>query len=269
MLEIPDVIKGVLILVFIFVPIEKVFAIHQQKLLREGWFTDLCYYFSGYFIGHGTTKILIIFALLSQRSIPTLSSFVGQLPIVLQVTIAIFIGDLSFYLIHRLMHTVPWLWQFHVIHHSSTNIDWLATVRVHPFEQIFTKAGQMIPLYWFGFSTEALAIYAVFSSAIAFFIHANIRVRFPILKWIIATPEFHHWHHDRHPQLYAQNLAVQLPIVDYIFGTWHMPHQELPKQYGTELNIRTNYFNHLVYPFNHLLKSKESNDSTRSEPINK
>ena len=56
-MEIPDVIKGIIILIFVFVPIEKALAVHHQKLLREGWFTDLCYYFSGYFIGHGTTKL--------------------------------------------------------------------------------------------------------------------------------------------------------------------------------------------------------------------
>ncbi len=249
MSEIPDVIKGILILIFVFIPIEKVLAVHHQKLLREGWFTDLCYYFSGYFIGNGTTKLLIVFVLLSQGSIPIVSGFIAQQPLVLQVTVSIFIGDLCFYFAHRLLHTVPWLWQFHAIHHSSTHIDWLATVRVHPFEQILTKACQMIPLYWLGFSAEALAIYAIFSSAIAFFIHANIRVRFPILKWIIATPEFHHWHHDRYPKIYAQNLAVQLPILDYIFGTLYMPENEQPKLYGTKLNTTTNYFNHLIYPF--------------------
>jgi sterol desaturase/sphingolipid hydroxylase (fatty acid hydroxylase superfamily) len=107
----------------------------------------------------------------------------------------------------------------------------------------------MIPLYWLGFSTEALAIYAIFSSAIAFFIHANIRVKFPILKWIIATPEFHHWHHDRYPHINPQNLAVQLPILDYIFGTLYMPKDEQTKSYGTKLTTKTNYLNHLVYPF--------------------
>jgi len=258
MLEIPDVIKGILILICVFMPVEKILAMHKQKIWREGWFTDICYYFLGYFIGHSTTKLLIIFAVLSQNSIPKLSSFVSQQPLVLQVIVAIFIGDLSFYFIHRLMHTVPWLWQFHAIHHSSTHIDWLATVRVHPFEQILTKACQMIPLYWLGFSTEALAIYIIFSSAIAFFIHANVRVRFPILKWIIATPEFHHWHHDRHPKLYAQNLSVQLPILDYIFGTLYMPDCELPRQYGTELNTKTNYFHHFIYPFKSLFKSKRT-----------
>ncbi|HBC41595.1 MAG TPA: sterol desaturase family protein [Pseudanabaena sp.] len=249
MLEMPEFIKGILILICIFIPLEKLLILHKQKLFRKGWLTDLFYYFSGYFIGKGTTQILIVFALLSQGSIPILSRFVSQQALILQVVVAILIGDLSFYVLHRLLHTVPWLWRFHTIHHSSTHIDWLATVRVHPFEQILTKSCQMIPLYWLGFSTEALAIYAIFSSAIAFFVHANIRIQFPILKWIIATPEFHHWHHDRNPKISNTNFAVQLPIIDYIFGTCYMPQDKTPTKYGSKLNIQTNYFNHLIYPF--------------------
>ncbi len=255
MLQIPDVVKGLLILICVFVPFEKIFAIHKYNLLREGWITDLCYYFSGYFIGRGTAQVVTMFTFLSQDSMPTLLTFMSQKSIGWQVFASIVIGDLSFYFAHRLLHTVPWLWRFHAIHHSSTHIDWLATVRVHPLEQVFTKTCQMIPLYWLGFSTEALAIYAIFSSAIAFFIHANIRVSFPILKWIIATPEFHHWHHDQVSNLGTKNFAVQLPIIDYIFGTYYMPKGELPTEYGTKLETSTNYFSYLVYPFKNVAKN--------------
>lgn len=263
MLEIPDVIKGLLILFCVFVPIEKILAMHKQNLWRKGYFTDILYYFLGFFIGKGTIQFLAVFAIISQTSMPILSNFVSRQNLGLQVFFAILIGDLTFYFAHRLLHTVPWLWQFHAIHHSSTHIDWLATVRVHPFEQIFTKACQMLPIYWLGFSTETLAIYAIFSSAIAFFIHANIRVKFPILKWIIATPEFHHWHHDRYPQLNPQNLAVQLPILDYIFGTWYMPKNQQTQQYGTELNTKTDYFHHLIYPFQNLFKSLDKTNADK------
>jgi sterol desaturase/sphingolipid hydroxylase (fatty acid hydroxylase superfamily) len=269
MLDIPNPIQGLLILIFVFAPLENLLAIHKQKLWREGWITDICYYFSGYFISRGALYILLLFTLIKQGSISLLSEFVSQQPLQLQVLASIVIGDLSFYFLHRLLHTVPWLWQFHAIHHSSTNIDWLATVRVHPFEQIATKAVQIIPLYWIGFSTEALAIYGIFSSAIAFFIHANIRVKFPVLKWIIATPEFHHWHHDRYPKHSAQNLAVQLPIIDYIFGTCYMPNQELPKEYGTGINIKTNYLSHFIYPFNYLLQKRKTNGLTNRDKLTK
>ncbi|MBD2178813.1 sterol desaturase family protein [Pseudanabaena sp. FACHB-1998] len=254
MLEIPDVFKGLLILICVFVPIEKIWSMHKQNLWRDGTITDLCYYFAGFFIGKGTTQLLIIVALLSQGSMPILTSFTSQQPLILQVPVAIFIGDLSFYILHRLMHTVPWLWKFHVIHHSSEQIDWLSTVRVHPFEQILTKACQMIPLYWLGFSTQALAIYAIFSSAIAFFIHANIQIKIPIIKWIIATPEFHRWHHASSPELSNKNLAVQLPIIDYLFGTFHLSSEKSPSKYGSKLKTKTSYFKHLSYPFIEILK---------------
>jgi sterol desaturase/sphingolipid hydroxylase (fatty acid hydroxylase superfamily) len=252
MLGIPDVIKGLLILICVFLPLEKIFTLHKKELWRDGWLTDLFYYFSCYFIGRGTTHVVIIFTLLSQYSLPTLSNFVSHQLLILQVFLAILIGDLVFYLVHRLLHTVPWLWQFHAIHHSSTSIDWLSTVRVHPFEQIFTKACQMIPLYWLGFSTETLIIYTFFSGAIAFFIHANIRLQLPVLRWIIATPEFHHWHHDCDPQQYNKNFAVQLPIIDYIFGTFYLPSYTCPQKYGTELKTKTSYFNYFIYPFKNL-----------------
>ena len=32
---------------------------------------------------------------------------------------------------HRLLHR-PLLWRFHAVHHSSTQVDWLSAVRVHP-----------------------------------------------------------------------------------------------------------------------------------------
>jgi sterol desaturase/sphingolipid hydroxylase (fatty acid hydroxylase superfamily) len=167
------------------------------------------------------------------------------------------------------LHTVTWLWTFHAIHHSSTSIDWLSTVRVHPFEQLFTKSCQMIPLYWLGFSVETLAIYAIFSSAIAFFIHANIRIQIPIVKWIIATPQFHHWHHAHDPELYNKNFAVQLPIIDYIFGTLYMPTDKMPKQYGTKLNTKTNYFNYLIYPFKILYASRNNTEISNNSDLTK
>ena len=36
---------------------------------------------------------------------------------------------------------------------------------------------------------------AVFITLLALFQHANVRLRFPGLRWVINTPEWHHWHH--------------------------------------------------------------------------
>jgi sterol desaturase/sphingolipid hydroxylase (fatty acid hydroxylase superfamily) len=46
--------------------------------------------------------------------------------------------DLLSYWVHRLLHTVPYFWRFHAVHHSSRDLDWLATSRDHPLD--FTAA---------------------------------------------------------------------------------------------------------------------------------
>lgn len=249
----PDVLKGLLVLILLFVPMERFLVLHGQKVLRQGWLTDLFYYFSGYFIGKGTLQILLLATLLSQQFSPDLSRFVTSQPIWLQFVEAVAIAELGYYFAHRLLHTIPFLWKFHAIHHSSTNIDWLATVKVHPFDQIFTKTFQIIPLYVLGFSIETLAVYALFSSSIAFFIHANLRVRLPILRWIVMTPELHHWHHSDRPQFYGKNLAAQLPIFDWLFGTLYMPDrsttQDPPSRYGIPESIPNKYLQQFIYPF--------------------
>jgi hypothetical protein len=62
-----------------------------------------------------------------------------------------------------------------------------------------------------GFSDGPLAAYLVFVSAQATFIHANVRFKWPWLRWILATPRFHHWHHAAEPEAVDTNFAVTCP----------------------------------------------------------
>lgn len=251
----PDVLKGFIVLVFVFVPLERILMLHEQKVWRKGWLIDTFYYFTGYFIGKGATQLLLIFVLFSSGIIgANLSIFVTTQPMWLQFLEAVLIADFGYYWAHRLLHTIPWLWRFHAVHHSVQDLDWLATVRVHPCDQIFTRAFQVIPLFFLGFSTEVLAVYALFSSAIAFFIHSNIRLRVGIFKWIFATPQFHHWHHADHPHAYNHNFAAQLPLIDFLFGTLYMPIRETPTKYGISEQVPINYFQQMLYPFRGFLK---------------
>ncbi len=116
----PEIIKGFIALVFIFVPLERVFSLHKQKIFRPGWQTDLTYFFVGNFIGKAGTAIsvLITFSVLSQFINPALQSRVATQPIWLQFLEAVVIADMGYYIAHKLLHTVPCLWKFHSVHHS-------------------------------------------------------------------------------------------------------------------------------------------------------
>jgi sterol desaturase/sphingolipid hydroxylase (fatty acid hydroxylase superfamily) len=247
----PEVIKGFILLAFIFLPLERLFTLHPQKIFRPQWGTDATYFFIGNLIGKAGIAIsaFITFSLLGNFINPELQNRVASQPEWLQLIAAVIIADIGYYIAHRLLHTVPWMWKFHAVHHSIQHLDWLATVRVHPLDQIFTKTCQMIPLYLLGFNAKSLAIYALFSAGIAFFIHSNIRLKLALLKWLIATPEFHHWHHVNEPKIHNQNFAAQIPLLDWLFGTLYTSEKRTPNRYGISEQLPSNYFRQLLYPF--------------------
>jgi lathosterol oxidase len=108
-------------------------------------------------------------------------------------------------------------------------MDWLAGSRLHLVDVVVTRATSFVPLFLAGIGGPALVAYLVFVSFQAVFLHANLRFRFGALRWLLATPEFHHWHHAREPV--DKNFAVHLPCIDRIFGTAWLP-GGFPTTYG-------------------------------------
>ena len=109
-------------------------------------------------------------------------------------------ADLAEYTVHRLFHRVPWLWRFHAVHHSSLAMDWLAGSRLHLVDAVVTRALSYVPIYILGFSETAMFVYVVWVVIQATFIHANVRWKFRPIRWLLATPAFHHWHHSAAPE---------------------------------------------------------------------
>jgi sterol desaturase/sphingolipid hydroxylase (fatty acid hydroxylase superfamily) len=172
----------------------------------------------------------------------------GQ-PYWLQVVEAIILADLGFYTAHRLFHSIPWLWKFHAVHHSIEELDWLAAARVHPIDQIVTKGMSILPLFALGFAAVPIGIFAAIYFWHSILVHANVRLNFGPLRWLIASPEFHHWHHANQREAYNTNYAGQLSILDKLFGTMYMPEGQVPEKYGVNDPVPNTYLLHLIYPF--------------------
>lgn len=248
----PEAIKGFLVLFLIFVPLERLFSHRRQSLWRQGWETDLMYFFTGNLIGKtiGLVIFLMVNALLNQGIFPReITGFFGQQSLVLQLIFGIFIGEIGYYIAHRMLHQIPWLWRFHAIHHGAEELDWLVTVRVHPFDQVFTKIFQVFPLYLLGFSENFFVVYALFSATMAFFIHSNLCWKFEFLNYIFVTPQLHRWHHSQNSETYHTNFAAQLACVDWLLGTWYLSKQRSPDIYGIKESIPIAYLKQLIYPF--------------------
>lgn len=241
---------SIFFLALIFVPLERLFARVKQHLFRRGWRTDLAHFGVSHLLVQVTVFLTMLPAAIffhwaiSDR----FQAAVASQPIWLQFIEAMFVADLFAYVAHRLFHEIPFLWRFHQIHHSSELLDWLAASRLHVVDIIVTRAFGFLPLYIMGFSSTAIYAYLTWASFQAIFIHSNVRFKFGPLRYLFATPQFHHWHHSA--ALYNKNFAVHLPIIDKLFGTFHLPGDEWPDVYGIEGSpVPDGYVKQLVYPF--------------------
>jgi len=244
--------KSALIGVLILLPLERILPLHrQQKIFRRGWKNDLIYlFFNSVYVTLGVAAFVGGFDFVAQNFVSTsLRSAVAAQPILLQFVEIVILSDLGFYAVHRLFHAVPWLWNFHQIHHSIEDLDWLASFRVHPIDQILTKGISLAPIFVLGFAATPILAAAWLYMCQSMFIHANVRTGgLGPARWLLASPEYHHWHHTNDRRAYNANFAGQLPIVDLLFGTMYVPRERKAAEYGIDQDIPETYISQLFYP---------------------
>ena len=254
-----NVIYGLIVAALIFVPLERLFALHrEQRILRRGWRADMVHFlFTGTLSDFAAFIVVGLLVILVHWIVsPALQATVAGQGRLLQFTEAVLIANVGGYVGHRLSHEVPFLWRFHSVHHSISEMDWLAAARVHPLDQIVTKALTIVPLYFLGFSKATFGAYLGLATFHAVFIHANVRFKFGSLRWLIGTPAFHHWHHSAEPEAHNKNYAGELPLLDLLFGTFYLPANRMPERYGISEPVPLSYFGQMLHPFRrHPLRS--------------
>jgi sterol desaturase/sphingolipid hydroxylase (fatty acid hydroxylase superfamily) len=240
-------VVGIAVLFLVFVPLEKLFALRPQRVFRRGLLTDLTHLLvNNLFVTAGTVVLVVAAAIpfLWIRSF----GFAASLPAGVAIPAAVVIALFGNYWGHRLTHQVPFLWRFHSVHHSIQLMDWAAAGRLHPLDSAFTQAFTVLPLVVLGYEAGVFAGVTVFVTLLAIFQHANVRLRLPVLRWVINTPEWHHWHHAIDGE--ARNKNFGLPAIDKLFGTAHMPKGRRPVGFGIHDPVpQVGYLRHLAYPF--------------------
>lgn len=243
---------GFVVLCAIFVPLESLFPlVRRQFWQRAGVWADVTHFF----ITGAIRKLLTLFAayvlltLLGFLIYPPLQRIMTTPPWWVQFIIANIVFDLGAYWGHRWAHTVPFLWRFHAVHHSSEHLDFMAASRLHPFDQTFIRLCGILPVYLLGFSKGTFGALIAFEGLLAIFIHANVKWRFGWLEWLVATPVFHHWHHaNESPETSNKNFSGLLPWVDWLFGTMYLP-PRFPEKYGINEKMPAGYVGQLAQPF--------------------
>ena len=256
LIDVVRLLLWLMILVVIFVPLERIFAVRPQKVLRKGIVVDLCYYFLSSLLPALLLSVPIgLLAWAVHHAVPDgFLATTTTLPLWARVLAGLVAGEVGYYWGHRWSHEIPFLWDFHAIHHSAEEIDFLVNTRAHPFDMVFGRFCSLVPIYVLGLGGPAGAagtlvpmLVTLIGIAWGFFIHANLRWRFGPLEYLFSTPAFHHWHHTRTGPI-NRNYSSTLPWLDRLFGTYYLPDNQWPAAYGVEAKLPDSLVGQLVYP---------------------
>lgn len=143
----------------------------------------------------------------------------------LQLLVLFLIRDFTHWNVHRALHRVSFLWEFHKVHHSVEEMGFAAHLRYHWMENILYRIPEYLVLSLFGFGALDFFIVYTLSLAIGHWNHANIVLPLGPLKYVFNNPQMHIWHHARQlpPGRYGVNFGLSLSLWDYLFGSAYIP----------------------------------------------
>jgi sterol desaturase/sphingolipid hydroxylase (fatty acid hydroxylase superfamily) len=238
-------------LIFIF--IEKMWALRKdQPVFRAEWQTDMHHFIVNHmvvgFILLATN--LLVHKLFGWAAHDGIRGWVAGLNFWVALFLIILVADLVQYWTHRAYHEVPLLWRLHAVHHSVKSMDWLAGSRQHILELLITRTLVLAPIYVLGFSKQVIDAYIIVVGFQAVFNHANVSVRLGPLRYLIVTPNFHHWHHSQDDEAIDKNYAAHFAFLDHLFGTAVKSDREWPAQYGVVGDYVPNgFWKQVKFPF--------------------
>jgi sterol desaturase/sphingolipid hydroxylase (fatty acid hydroxylase superfamily) len=233
-----------------------------QKLIRKDFWLDFFYMFFNFFIFS-----LIIYNSVSNIFVSLFNDFlavfgitnivaikIDQLAVWVQLFILFLARDFIQWNVHRLLHSVPFLWQFHKVHHSVKEMGFAAHLRFHWMETIVYKFIQYIPLAMLGFGLVEFFIVDALAIAVGHFNHSNFKINLGPLKYLFNNPQMHIWHHAKElpkDRSKGVNFGITLSLWDYIFKTAYIPHdgRDIELGFDDENEFPDQFIQQELYPF--------------------
>ncbi len=204
----------------------------NQSIIRKDFFLDGFYMFFNFFlfslIGYNALSNIGVKLFSDFLSLFEVSNIVAisvqSFPMWAQLLLLLVVKDFIDWNVHRVLHRVPQLWEFHKVHHSVEEMGFAAHLRFHWMETIVYRSIEYIPLAMIGFGINDFIIVHIFTLAIGHLNHSNLKISWGPLKYLFNSPQMHIWHHAKIlPQQYGANFGLTFSLWDYIFGTVHWP----------------------------------------------
>lgn len=189
----------------------------------------------------------------------------SRAPVVAAFSLALFLADdFTRYLVHRLMHRVPALWELHKVHHSAEVMTPLTLYRVHPIESALNQLRGVLALgvvtglfawavpgrldAWSILGVDAIGF--VWTVAGANLRHSHVWLSFGAsLERVFISPAQHQLHHARDPVLGSSNYGSILALWDWAGGSLTVAAGRRPPRIG----LRRSEQNHTLSPLSALV----------------
>jgi sterol desaturase/sphingolipid hydroxylase (fatty acid hydroxylase superfamily) len=217
----------------------------RSSLADAGYF-----YFNVFVFGIAFGWALVSYEMLSRAVFDLLTAAFGptqpsSLPMLVSrsiITVMLFLAyELGYWLNHYLSHRIPFLWEFHKVHHTATVLTPLTNFRVHPVYMciflnilaVCTGLTNGVGDYLLGQTAHQYGLSGN-NIILVFFIYLYVHLQHTQL-WISFTgwlghlfmsPAHHQIHHSRNPAHFNKNLGSCLALWDWMFGTLHIPAAE-------------------------------------------
>jgi sterol desaturase/sphingolipid hydroxylase (fatty acid hydroxylase superfamily) len=143
--------------------------------------------------------------------------------VLMTIVIGVLALDFSSWLVHIVMHKIPLLWRFHLIHHSDTSVDVTTGLRHHPGDSLLRGLFFLLLIFISGAPMYSVMIYQTLVVLSTAFTHANIGMpkkldRF--LSLFLISPNMHKVHHHWKQPYTDSNYGAVFSIWDRLLGTF-------------------------------------------------
>ncbi|MFT6850747.1 MAG: sterol desaturase/sphingolipid hydroxylase (fatty acid hydroxylase superfamily) [Sphingobacteriales bacterium] len=234
----------------------------NQSIFRRDFWMDGFYMFFNFFLFS-----LVGYNAISNVGVELFNDFLGVFGVTnlaaieleswsrwAQLLALFIIADFVQWNIHRLLHRVPFLWEFHKVHHSVKEMGFAAHLRFHWMETVVYKTLQYIPLAMIGFSIQDFFLVHITALFIGHINHANLGWDYGPLKYILNNPKMHIWHHAKElpkEHKYGMNYGLTFSFWDYIFGTAYIPKngKDIELGFPDEKEFPKSFWKQILYPF--------------------
>lgn len=168
------------------------------------------------------------------------------------------VSDFSRFILHYALHKVPFLWEFHKVHHAAEVLTPITLYRVHPIEFFLFRLRSLIVFglvtgsffFWFRVGIQPLSILKIHAGIFVFNImganlrHSHIPISFGrYVEHIFISPLQHQIHHSQAEQHYDKNFGSLFAFWDLLCGSLWINKQTEKVSFGISLEEQKEFKN--------------------------